>query len=207
MGLYYFFFFFKQGNVGGNDVSFAGWNITGECAFLVFFVFLYLKSWGYKIKMAELPNWNSLILWDPSWRKPTLVNSLISENESEVKVTQLCLTLWDPIGCIVHRILQARILVWVAYPFSSGSSWNRAGVSCIAGGCFTNWAIREANLIRETCIELCLSGRDFVTIYWCFGVFVTIASVTYPNTHFLLIYVGIHRFVGSIFSYISCLFS
>ena len=39
-----------------------------------------------------------------------------------------------------------RILEWVAYPFSSGSSWprNRTGVSCIAGGFFTNWAIREA---------------------------------------------------------------
>ena len=39
-----------------------------------------------------------------------------------------------------------RILEWVAYPFSSGSSWprNRTRVSCIAGGFFTNWAIREA---------------------------------------------------------------
>ena len=39
-----------------------------------------------------------------------------------------------------------RILEWVAYPFSSGSfrPRNRARVSCIAGGFFTNWAIREA---------------------------------------------------------------
>ena len=38
------------------------------------------------------------------------------------------------------------ILQWVAYPFSSGSSWPRnwTRVSCIAGGFFTNWAIREA---------------------------------------------------------------
>ena len=38
------------------------------------------------------------------------------------------------------------ILEWVAYPFPSRSSWprNRTGVSCIAGGSFTNWAIREA---------------------------------------------------------------
>ena len=36
-----------------------------------------------------------------------------------------------------------RILEWVAYPFSSGSSWprNRTGVSCIAGGFFINWPI------------------------------------------------------------------
>ena len=38
-----------------------------------------------------------------------------------------------------------RMLEWVAYPFSSGSSrpMNRTGVSCIAGGFFTNWAVRE----------------------------------------------------------------
>ena len=38
-----------------------------------------------------------------------------------------------------------RILEWVAYPFSSGSSQPRnwAGVSCIVGRFFTNWAIRE----------------------------------------------------------------
>ena len=39
-----------------------------------------------------------------------------------------------------------RILEWVAYPFSRGSSWprNRTGVSCIAGEFFTSWATREA---------------------------------------------------------------
>ena len=39
-----------------------------------------------------------------------------------------------------------RILEWVAYPFSRGSSWprNRTRVSCIAGRFFTSWATREA---------------------------------------------------------------
>ena len=39
-----------------------------------------------------------------------------------------------------------RILEWVACPFSSGSSWlrNWTGVSCIAGGFSTNWAMRDA---------------------------------------------------------------
>ena len=39
-----------------------------------------------------------------------------------------------------------RILARVDYHFSRGSSWprNLTGVSCIAGGFFTNWAIREA---------------------------------------------------------------
>ena len=42
-----------------------------------------------------------------------------------------------------------RILEWVAYPFSSGSSWprNRTGVSCTAGRFFANESIREAWLI------------------------------------------------------------
>ena len=41
------------------------------------------------------------------------------------------------------------ILEWVAYPFSSGSSWpkNWTRVSCIAGRFFTNWAIREPSIV------------------------------------------------------------
>ena len=65
----------------------------------------------------------------------------------EVKVTQSCLTLWDPMDYIVHRILQARILEWVAFPFSSRSSRPRdwTQVSHTAGGFFTSWATREAH--------------------------------------------------------------
>ena len=39
-----------------------------------------------------------------------------------------------------------RILEWVAYPFSSRSSWPRnwTGVSCLVGRFFTGWASREA---------------------------------------------------------------
>ena len=41
-----------------------------------------------------------------------------------------------------------RILEWVAYSFSSRSSWprNQTRVSWIAGVFFTNWVIREAHL-------------------------------------------------------------
>ena len=60
--------------------------------------------------------------------------------KKKVKVSQSCLTLCNPMDYIVHGILQARILEWVAFPFSRGSSQprNRTGVSCIAGGFFTN---------------------------------------------------------------------
>ena len=46
----------------------------------------------------------------------------------------------------VRGILQARILEWVAFPFSRGSSQPRdqTQVSRIAGGFFTSWATREA---------------------------------------------------------------
>ena len=93
-------------------------------------------------------------------------------------------TFCDPMDCIAHGILQARIwewvafpvcilptqglnpgflhcrqilcqlshkgspriLKWVAYPFFRGASWPRnwTRVSCIVGGFFINWAIREA---------------------------------------------------------------
>ena len=61
-------------------------------------------------------------------------------------VAQLCLTLCDPIDYTVHGILQARMLEWVAFPFSRGSSQSRdqTQVSLIAGGFFTSWATREA---------------------------------------------------------------
>ena len=64
----------------------------------------------------------------------------------KVNVAQSCLTLCDPMGYIVHGILQARILEWVAFPFSRGYSQPRAQtqVSLIEGGFFTSWAIREA---------------------------------------------------------------
>ena len=43
----------------------------------------------------------------------------------KAEVTQSCLTLCDPMDYTVHGILQARILEWVAFPFSRGSSQPR----------------------------------------------------------------------------------
>ena len=44
-----------------------------------------------------------------------------------------------------HRILQARILEWVVFPFSRGSSQpkDQTQVSHIAGGFFSSWVTRE----------------------------------------------------------------
>ena len=50
------------------------------------------------------------------------------------------------LGSPVPGILQARILEWVAIPFSKRSAQprDRTRVSCIAGRFFTIWATREA---------------------------------------------------------------
>ena len=70
-------------------------------------------------------------------------------DDTKVKVAQSCLTLWDPMDYTVHGILQARIVEWVAVPFSRGSSqpgeWTQ--VSLTAGEFFTSWATREALMI------------------------------------------------------------
>ena len=110
-----------------------------------------------------------------------------------MKVAQSRLTLCDPMDYIVHGILlqakilhwvafpfslgvfptqgsnpgllhgrqilfqlshkgSPRILEWVAYPFSSRASQprDRTRVSCITGGFFTNWTIREVRPIRTS---------------------------------------------------------
>jgi len=57
----------------------------------------------------------------------------------------------SPPGPCVLGILQARILEWVAIPFSRGSFQprDRTQVSHIAGGFFTMCTIKEAPYVRE----------------------------------------------------------
>ena len=78
----------------------------------------------------------------------------LATEASEVLVAQLCMTLFNPMGCSllgssVHGVLQAWILGRMAISFSRGSSrlrdWTQ--VSCIAGRFFTIWATKEAALI------------------------------------------------------------
>ena len=70
------------------------------------------------------------------------------DEEVDVKVPQLCPTLCGPMDCTIHRILQARILEWVTFPFTRGSSQprGRTQISRIAGGFLTSWAPREARM-------------------------------------------------------------
>ena len=74
----------------------------------------------------------------------------------QVLVTHLCPTLCNsmdcsPPGSSVHGILQARILEWVAIPFSRGPSRPRdwTQVSQTAGRFFTIWATRETHKVVQ----------------------------------------------------------
>ena len=64
-----------------------------------------------------------------------------------------------------------RILEGVAYPFSSRSSWPRdqTRVSCIAGGFFTNWAIREAILDVQNLLKVLVEGFCRCFLLTCYS--------------------------------------
>ena len=73
-----------------------------------------------------------------------------------MKVTQLCLILFDPMdysppGSSVHMIIEARILEWVFLSFSSFSQLrDQTWVVCNAGRFFTLWATRETLKVRKS---------------------------------------------------------
>ena len=74
-----------------------------------------------------------------------------------MKVAQSCPALCDPTDYTFHGILQARILEWVAFPFSRGSSQprDRTQVSRIAGGFFRmeegkrKWWVKSMGFLFE----------------------------------------------------------
>ena len=77
-------------------------------------------------------------------KRSTLLAVVSRFPKVKVLVAQLCPTLCDPMDCSlpgssVHGIFQARILEWVAIPFSRRSSQprNQTQVSCVAGRFFT----------------------------------------------------------------------
>ena len=65
----------------------------------------------------------------------------------KVKVSQLCPNLWNPLDCTVHGILQARILKWVAFPFSR-RSFQLQGIEprspALQEDYLPSWATRES---------------------------------------------------------------
>ena len=62
-----------------------------------------------------------------------------------------------------------RILEWIAYPFSRGTSQPRSqtGVPCIAGGFLTSWATREFFVVVYILINGATGGQKF-HVYFSF---------------------------------------
>ena len=106
------------------------------------------------------------------------------ENFMSMIVAQSCPTLFDPmdyspLGSSVCGILQARILQWVAIPFSRGASQPKAWncISCVAGGFLTIWATREAwelpRTVDSQAASRTLPGRSYLGFnqparwHWC----------------------------------------
>ena len=99
---------------------------------------------------------------------------------SEVLVSQLCSALCpmdcSPLGSSVHGILQARILKWVAIPFSRGFSQprDRTQASRIAGRFLTGWATREVQFyiiiscILKHVIVYIITSSLFRNLRWFF---------------------------------------
>jgi len=86
---------------------------------------------------CPLPAISVYVLWS--------VMCLWSESKWSESCSVVSDSLW-PMDCIVHGILQARILVQVAFPFSRRFSQprDRTQVSRIAGRFYTRWATRVA---------------------------------------------------------------
>ena len=108
----------------------------------------------------------------------------------KVKVAQLCPILCNPVDYRVHGILQARILQWVAFPFSRGSSpprdWTQ--VSHIIGTFSTSWATRGMKntlFLFLKKIFICLLGLNCVTSelsLWCTDSLVVAHGLSCPRT-------------------------
>jgi len=113
------------------DHSATGW-LAGTC--------LYMEVLGNHTNIIYYHQLNFLLVGAPKFLKP------LQSLKSLSHVQHFC----DPRDYTVHGILQARMLEWVAFPFSRGSSQPRdqTQVSRIAGGFFTSWATREVYLVR-----------------------------------------------------------
>ena len=98
------------------------------------------------------------------------------------KSAQSCLIVCHPLDCTVHVIFQVRKLEWVAVPFSRRFSQSRnwSEVSCIAGGFFSSWATREAQ-VYHTIIHSS-QGKNQVSINEWIHIKDVYSKYTYTHT-------------------------
>ena len=127
--------------VGGEGDD-RGWD--GGMASLIQWKWIWVnsRSWWWTGRPSMLPPW-----WHKELDMTEWLNWYVLNNDGWIISLPWLSTLHIFLASSsVHGILQARILEWVAIPFFKRSSQPRdqMWVSCIAGGFFTIWALREA---------------------------------------------------------------
>ena len=136
-------------------------------------------------------NW-SLFCKRENWCWQRLINfPLVNTGNMLPKLAaQWCLTVSDPVnwslpGSSVRAILQARILEWVAVPFSRGSSPPRAWtlVSCITGRVLHMWPL-ELSLTSQMCsVLLRAESQSIVILVWDHVVFFSLSYPSYSRSN------------------------
>ena len=126
------------------------WIFMDACPiFWVTFKILPFTQWKWKWKSLSCDSLRLHGLYSP-WNSPDQnsgVGSLsLLQGIFPTQGLNSCLMRWRWIFYQLNPKRSLRILEWVAYPFSSGTSRPRnwTGVSCFACSIFTNWPIREA---------------------------------------------------------------
>ena len=109
-----------------------------------------------------------------SHASPSDISFFWTYEKVKMLVAQSCPTLCNPMdysppGSSVHGILQARILEWVAIPFSRGSSPPRDRTQCLmfstlAGRFFTTGATWEAPKVKRSQLKSCRCMAKTTTI-------------------------------------------
>ena len=134
--------------------------------------------WGVKVKGKVAQS--CPILWDPMdlyrpWNSPGqntgvgshfLLQGIFLTQGSNLGLPHCMWILYQ----LSHKGIP-RILEWVAYPFSRGSSWsrNRTGISCIAGEFLTNWAIQESPVwVVNWLLFMSIFPLLSLTLCWCY---------------------------------------
>ena len=123
------------------------------------------NPWVGKVPEASLATHSSTPVWKIPWiEEPGGLEFMGSQRD----MTKHSMWKWKSLSRVrpfatpwtitVHGILQARILGWVAFPFSRGPPQLRdqTQVSCIAGRFFTSWATSIATLVIG--VSFCFSA-------------------------------------------------
>ena len=104
-------------------------------------------------KLECLNNYIHISITTQTMKTRFLITIGFSMAKVKVKFPQSCPTLCDLMDYTVHEILQAKILEWVAFSFSRGSSQPRdwTQVSHTAGGFFTSSATQTHHNSGKSC--------------------------------------------------------